>query len=407
MRAISPSASLAGVVSLVVASGLAAQAAPPPVAPPPAAARAPEVRVTGQLLLHGFWNGDRVNNTDVPTIALPAAAPGGLPDENVGGALRQTRLGVNAFLEGFAGGNLRAEVDVDFFGGQQPSSGGRTFPLLRLRRAVMEQRWQHVHVLVGQEGPPVLDVNPSSLAAIGTPLAASAGNLWLWLPQVRVTGLTGEPGTVRVGVEGAVLAPTAGEPVDAFNVQPDRAERSARPYLQARALVRWGEGDDAGELSLGGHLGWLAVAGGRRVPSRAAAVSVRAPLGRLVELRGEAFTGQALAGLGGGGIGQNLTVADSALRTTAGWVQLLVRPTRAWEAGAIVGTDRPDVAAAPAPGQRPTADRIRNTVIGGHVHWRPEPVLVGLEARRIETRYLGAPGLRSALQVSVVAGIVF
>ena len=46
------------------------------------------------------------------------------------------------------------EVDVDFFGGQQPSTGGRTHPIPRLRRAYGELRWSHVSLLVGQEAPP-------------------------------------------------------------------------------------------------------------------------------------------------------------------------------------------------------------------------------------------------------------
>src|SRR5204863_509934 len=95
-----------------------------------------------------------------------------------------------------------------------------------------------------------------------------------------------------------------------FFTQPDIAERSSRPYLEGRVRARWGSGDTQGEINLGGHLGWLAVGPDRRITSRAAAVSVWTPVGRGLELRGEAYTGRALAGLGGdvGNRGERLVI---------------------------------------------------------------------------------------------------
>ena len=118
---------------------------------------------------------------------------------------------------------------MDFFGGQQPSTGGRTFPLLRVRRAVAELTWNRVALLVGQESPPIAAVSPSSIASIGFPDFAGAGNLWLWIPQVRLSGDLAPAGGIRVGAEVAALAPTSGEPQGTFLTQPDIAERSGRP----------------------------------------------------------------------------------------------------------------------------------------------------------------------------------
>jgi hypothetical protein len=53
----------------------------------------------------------------------------------------------------FGGGGLAGELDVDFFGGQQPSTGGRTFPLLRLRRAFAEYSRARLAVFAGQGKP--------------------------------------------------------------------------------------------------------------------------------------------------------------------------------------------------------------------------------------------------------------
>ena len=70
---------------------------------------------------------------------------------------------------------------------------------------------------------------------------------------------------------------------------------------------------------MGGHYGWLVDAAGQRVDSRAAVASVWVPLGPRVEIQAEGFTGQALAGLGGGGIGQSMVRDGVPVRTTGGW----------------------------------------------------------------------------------------
>src|SRR5207248_2077283 len=208
-------------VSLVaVALPLAAQTPPSPPAP---AKRT--VELTGLVLVNGFFTNARVNNSDLPQFAdsLPSASA-------IGGTIRQTRLGV-----------LVTDPDVlrvSFSGGQQPSSGGRTFPLLRLRRAVGIVSWPHAQLLFGQESPLVAERSPRSLASVGTPDFATAGNLWLWLPQFRATLEQGY--TLRLAEQVAVLAPTSGTAQGLFTTQPDSAERGRRPYLQAGVRLAWG-----------------------------------------------------------------------------------------------------------------------------------------------------------------------
>src|SRR4029077_8886109 len=123
-------------------------------------------------------------------------------------------------------------------GGQEPSSGGRTFPLLRLRRGAGEGDWAPLQLMVGQEVPLISPRNPRSLAAVGFPEFSSAGNLWLWIPQIRVTVETGY--SLRLALQAAVLAPTAGTQQPAFNTSLDSAERTSRPYLEGRLRLAWG-----------------------------------------------------------------------------------------------------------------------------------------------------------------------
>jgi hypothetical protein len=373
-----------------------------PVTTAPLAAQQPDIEasVHGLILMNAFHTTDNVNNSDVPQFAVPVA-PGGLEAGTSSATVRQSRVTAFALVPEFAGGALRGELDVDFFGGQQPSTGGRTFPLLRVRRAVAEVLWNRLALLVGQESPPIAAVSPSSIASVGFPDFAGAGNLWLWIPQVRLSADLPSRGSLRIGAEVAALAPTSGEAQGTFLTQPDIAERSGRPFLQGRLRGRWGEGDRLGEVSAGGHYGWITDAAGDRVPSKALAVSVWTPLGSRLELRAEGFTGQALAGLGGGGIGQNMVRDGVPVRSSGGWAQLNVRPSAQWEIGGGAGIDDPDDE------DLGDTSRLRNVAVEGHVTWRRLPAVVGVEVRHLRTRYRAPAGDLTATQVNLGMGFEF
>ena len=355
-----------------------------------------DASVHGLILMNAFHTSDDVNNSDVPQFVLPAGEPSRTASS---ATVRQSRVTITALAPEFARGQLMGELDVDFFGGQQPSTGGRTFPLLRIRKAFAELTWSRFALLVGQESPPIAEVSPSSIASIGFPLFAGAGNLWLWIPQVRVSADLPSRG-IRFGAEVAALAPTSGEAQMTFFTQPDAAERTGRPYLQGRVRGRWGAGEDEGEISVGGHYGWLQDSTGGRIASRALAVSVWTPIAGGFELRGEGFVGRGLAGLGGGGIGQNMARNGVPVETKGGWVQVNYRAGSV-EVGAGAGIDDPDDEDLVA------ASRLRNMAFGGHVIWRHVPAVVGLEAREIRTRYAAPVGTASALHVNLGVGFEF
>src|SRR5258706_1779114 len=375
-----------------VALPLAAQTPPSP--PAPAAKRT--VEVTGLVLVNGFFTNARVNNSDVPQFVdslTPASA--------VGGTIRQTRLGLLVTDPDVLHGTFSGEVDVDFFGGQQPSSGGRTFPLLRLRRAVGIVSWAHAQLLFGQESPLVAQRSPRSLASVGFPDFAAAGNLWLWLPQFRATLEQGY--TLRLAEQVAVLAPTSGTAQGLFNTQPDSAERSRRPYLQARVRLAWGPTDDPSEIAIGGHLGWLASAD-TLFQSRAVTADARFKLGP-GELLAEAVSGKALAGFGGGGIGQSIGPTGVEVRTKGGWGQLNVRPRRELIVGGGCGIDDPDDGDLSDALGNPRG-RLKNFVCEGHVDLRPRgPLVFGVEVRRLETTY--PSGKFTANHFNLAAGYRF
>src|SRR5882762_1675296 len=296
-------------------------ASPPP--PPPTPAKH-TVEFTGTVLMNGFYNSARTNNSDDPVFADTDAV--GVKGSSA--TMRQTRLGVVVTDPQVLGGSFSGEVDVDFFGGQQPAAGNRNFPTLRLRRALAAVQWTHLQLLLGQETALVSDRNPRSLAGVGVPDFSLAGNLWFWIPQVRVTAEYGY--TLRLAVQTAVLAPTAGTQ-GLLTTQPDSGERTTRPYLEGRVRLGWGPTDDPSEVAIGGHIGWLrgldSLSGDSLLTSRAVTFDTRLKLGP-AELIGEAFAGQAIAGLGGGAVGQNAGVAGAPVHTKGGWGQLNIHPRR-------------------------------------------------------------------------------
>ncbi len=357
------------------------------------------VELSGLVLINWFYNGARFNNADVPQFVANPQDTTGLPNSHVGGTVRQTRLGIAVSGARAIGGDLSADLQMDFFGGQVASAGGRTRPLFRVRTAAVKVDWPHLGLLVGQESPLVAPLSPVSFAATGTPGFAGSGNLWLWIPQARLTFETGS--RVRFGLQAAALAPMQPSPQPAFDTQADSAEKSGRPTLEGRAYVGWGSEDTESQLGLGIHRGWIATTGDTLLSSEAYTADLRLAVGPRVSILGEAFfNGQALSGLGGGGIGQNQGAGDAPVRTRGGWVQLNVRPNFAWELGGGYGFDDPNDADLAA------AARFKNVSYEGHLNWRPGGgLLLGLEFRRIETTY--QPGVISANHINWFAGVAF
>lgn len=332
------------------------------------------MELTGRVILNAFGNSGRVNNVDNPQFAR-ADVTG--PERGGGMSMRQTLLAFRVSSPDVAGAQFVGDLNTDFYGGQLPSSGGRTFPLIRLRTAKAILRWTNSELMVGQETPLIAQLNPVSVAASGSPLFAAAGNLWLWLPQLRVSLGGFQPNTMAL--QFAALAPTSGDPANAFDTDLDAAERSGRPFLETRLRYRWVMSEQPGEIGCGVHVGWVR---GDSVRSEAVACDLQAPWS-ILELRAEAFTGRALRGLGGGGIGQSFTRFGDPVGGLGGWVQLNVNPSTIWGFGAGCGMDDPDDV------DLPVSARLRNVSCGGHFTTHPSgPLLLTLEARRVVTTYV-------------------
>lgn len=347
----------------------------------------------GRVLMNAFSNSGRVNAVDVPLFVRDTAGRSGL-----GASLRQTSFGVVVRVERVMGARFEGELHTDFYGGQQPSSGGRHFPLWRLRTARGLLSWERGELLVGQEVPLVNGLNPTSVAAFGTPEFTAAGNLWLWLPQVRGSWHLTPGGSWSL--QGAVLAPASGDAVEPFDSDFDAAERAGRPSLQGRLRARWMAGERRGEVGIGVHQGWLRNAANATVGSTVVGVDALVPLGALFTLRGEWYRGRAARGLGGGGIGQGITTDGRAVRDVGGWLQLEAAPSTRLSLGAGCGVGDPDDE------QQLPGRRLRNRTCASFVTVRPGgPVFASVGWRGTSTRYPG--GDRANRHFNLAAGFEF
>jgi hypothetical protein len=297
------------------------------------------------------------------------------------------------------GASVEGELDLDFFGKQ--ADGSRREPLPRVRRIVGRISWPHAWVLFGQEALPISTVDPSSFSMVSVPGFTGSGNLSRWMPQVRVGTEMGT--SLRIGFEVAAVAPRFNNVSDNETPDPDRAELSKRPFVQGRLLTRWGTDDTGGEVSIGGHYGWYTTGVDSLGITKAVAASGRFFVTPMVELRGEAFLGEALGILGGGGIDQTLSPDGEPVRTEGGWAQLNVHPSPQLELGGGYGIDNPHNADIDR-----ASGRTYNVMWEIHGHLHISPLVVALEYRRIETTYFDAVyDLQTANHVNLALGFVF
>lgn len=366
-----------------------------------------QVELSARVLTSAFATDGRVNNVDIPQFVLQtppgSATPSGGSHGNraTGMSLRQSRIGAALSVDSVLGATFESDFELDFTGGASAGPGDRRlFPEPRLRTARAHLFWRRTTLMIGSDTPLISDLNPISLAAVGTPEFVTAGNLWNWIPQVRLSrDVVALPNAVRIALQAAVLSPfTATQGVGETDAV-DAGERSGRPFVQGRVNVRWGEnaersgkgsdaalGDSGGEIGIGVHRGWLRASGDTLTTSRAVSVDARVMVLPRVELRGEAYRGRLLRGLGGGAIGQSFGQApDGArigrpLRDAAGWLQLNVQATATLVAGAGCGRDRVERADAPT--------RVSNDICSAHLLWRPaQPIVIGATVRRFRTQY--------------------
>jgi hypothetical protein len=332
------------------------------------------IRITGMALFNAFANSRQSGGVDYPFVA---ANPGPGHD---GAGIRQSILGLE-FRDPrtFWGGQVRGSVYMDFFSGTAPLA-----QTMRLRTGSIEVDWATRSLLAGIEKPIFNPREPSSLAQVGVSPLTGAGNLWLWLPQIRFeqdfnwdhqTGLRAQMGVVQTHEVG----PYAGSAVAA------NAEAS-RPGLEGRFQI-YHKFDDERRLELapGFHLS-TTHAGGFSIPSQVFSIDWFVNPVHWFEFTGAFYRGENVAPLGAGyrqGFGVYTMEAD-AVHSQGGWGQVTLHIAPRLDAHLFTGQqdDRNrDLI---------TGGIAKNLLFGGNLYFRIAPnVLLGPEVSQLRTSYLG------------------
>jgi len=333
------------------------------------------------ISLHGMFLFNSFLNTGAADADSPGSYPNGLIGPNSAGAtLRQSIIGLRfqgPSLPG--GGRVWGDLMMDFYSG--PPSPGNNW--LRIRRGTLSFDWTNRAFTVGQDKPLISPREPNSLAEVGVPPLAGAGNLWLWLPQARyeerfhfgqTNGLTAQVAVMQTDETSAYVPPELGYSL----------ERS-RPAIEGR-LAFWHKWDDTKrfELAPGFHASTTHVAD-THTDSRIASLDwLIVPWSKL-EISGAFLHGRNFAGVGG--LPQGFTILhDSAVipvHSNAGWLQISSPITNRLTLNLFGGIQNNR-----ASDLLPT-DIARNISYAGNLMYHIGPnVIVSLEGLQVRTRLL-------------------
>lgn len=375
------------------------------------------VRLSGLALLNVFGDRGTADNQDVPSIAL---APSPLDSNgSFGGTLRQSEIGLEVFGPRLAGARTTGDIQFDLGGGFPDLSNGVTFGLFRLRTGTMRLDWSHTSVIAGQDNVFFSPLSPTSFASLIVPAFGYAGNLWAWVPQVRVEHRFDLSSDSHVTVQGGILDGLTGEtpPYQAQRV-PQAGERSGQPGYGMRVAWTHPAFGQPVTFGVGGYYSRQDWSRGRHVDGWAGTADWEVPLGPWFGLSGEFYIGDAMGGLGGG-IGQSVVISGPFADPTTqvrgvdaigGWSQLKFKPTSRWEFNGAFGLDtaraedlRAFVVSQPAYYSSPA--RNRSSFL--NFIYRPySNLLFSAEYRHLRTFQLNGSG-PTADQVNLMMGILF
>jgi hypothetical protein len=375
------------------------------------------MRISGIVLMNLFSNQGTVDNIDLPTLAYarPATDSGG----TFGATVRQSEIGFEVFGPRVAGAKTRADLQLDLGGGFPTVPNGINSGLLRLRTATMRMDWENTSVVVGQDGLFFSPSSPTSFATLAMPALSYAGNLWSWVPQIRVEHRVVFGDTSSLLFQGGILDPVSGEvPPSSSYRQPGPGESSRQPAYGTR--VAWTR-DVFGQplrVGVGGFYSRQDYGFRRTVDAWAAMSDVELPLNHQFSISGKFYRGKGLGGLYGG-IGRSVLFSGDlgnpdtevqGLNSVGGWAQLKYRPATKLEFNAAFGMDNPyatDLEYFPYAQSYGDPTLARNRAGFANVIYRPRSdLLFSAEYRRITTDTI-VNGGNSAGHLNLMMGVLF
>jgi hypothetical protein len=278
-------------------------------------------RVYGTVLMNVSVSDSAEVGQETPLWPLPGGSRISFPDgtSKPAGEIHDTIFSARQSVFGFivkreelGGWVPSGHIEFDFFGSRpvdtlQPQ--GREFNQPRLRLGYFQIAKDEWTITGGQDKAIIAPLDPISLSHVAVPLGATAGNLWAWLPQVRVDW-NKKFGSTSTLLQVGVLRPQFGDPrlndLPAVGSAVDSTssglgERSSNPFYEARFAVSHPmAGGNAGTFGVGMHYGKEKIGANRDFDSWAAVGDWELPLASHLILRGEAFAGSNLVPFQGG-----------------------------------------------------------------------------------------------------------
>jgi hypothetical protein len=300
------------------------------------------LRVYGTILFNASFSDTAEVGEEVPLWPLPSSSTVSFPDGTTKPAgkvhdtiftARQSIVGVvlNPAQTPASGWKPAALVEIDFFGTRPVDTNipqSRVLNQPRLRVAYFQLEKGDFKLVAGQDKIIISPLDPVSLSHVAVPLGFAAGDLFGWLPQVRVdythkfasTTALFQFGVLRPSFSDPRLAssgtqtntgdlPAVGTSLDG---SPGLGERASQPFYQARVAVSHPFRGSTTTVGVGAHYGKERLGAVQEANSWAFAIDLRVPIERHLIFRGEAYMGSNLIPFGGGVLQGVATVPTAA-----------------------------------------------------------------------------------------------
>jgi hypothetical protein len=368
------------------------------------------VRLSGIVLLNLFNTRGTTDNQDFPTWATTQGPAD--PKGDFGVSLRQSELGLEVFGPRLAGAKTTGNLQLDFSGGFPNTLNGVNYGLVLLRIASLR-------IVAGQDNAFVSPLSPTSFASLAVPALGYAGNLWGWIPQVRVEHRYDLSDGQSITLQGGIFDNLTGElPYDSFLRIPSAGERSSQPSYGARAA--WTTNIFGRPMTLGtaGYYSRQDWSFNHHVDGWGGMADWDIPVSSRISLSGEFYRGRALGGLGAG-FGRSVLFSDAtigantgvrALNSVGGWSQLKFKASSRLEFNGAFGLDNPyaqDLRAFSAPQSYFFPSLAQNRSALANFIYRPRSNLLFSGEYRYLRTFLIDSNSNNAEQVNMIMGILF
>jgi hypothetical protein len=282
-------------------------------------------------------------------------------------------------------------------------------------------------VVVGQDTIFFSPNSPTSFASLAIPALTYAGNLWSWVPQIRVEHRVALGEESSLVFQGGILDPVSGEvpgyvpgetPGTGYYRQAGPGEASRQPAYGTRIAWTRNVFGQPLQVGVGGFYSRQDYGFSRSVDGWAGMTDIDLPLNHQFSLSGKFYRGRAIGGLYGA-FGQSvlfsgdptyLNTQVQALDSIGGWAQLKYRPATKWEFNAAFGMDNPYASdlkyfAYPVSYGDPTLARNQGSFV--NMIYRPRSDLLFSAEYRHLTTYSLIDGGNSAGHLNLMMGVLF